>query len=216
MGKTILSPERKKAISKENIGKQIIFCEGMTEKYYLDYFISIIHKNKFTDIRVETESANGNAKKVLKFAEDFLEQEENNRKYQNYKKSLLFDCDAPKNIQTVINEMRASKREYVLLVSNYLFEVWLLMHFEIVNVKLTKRKIYEKLSSHLVNGYSKADAGIIREIIKQGNIGEAIKNASELSEQYRKSKKTIYRDIEQMNPFTNIHELIEQFMVEIS
>lgn len=140
MGKTTLSPERRKAIRKENIGKQIIFCEGMTEKHYLDYFINIIHKNKFTDIRVETESANGNAKKVLKFAEEFLRQEENNRKYLNYKKSLIFDCDAPKNIQTVIGEMRAPEREYALLVSNYLFEIWLLMHFEIVSVKLSKKK----------------------------------------------------------------------------
>ncbi len=216
MGKTILSPERKKAIKKVNIGKQIIFCEGMTEKHYLDYFINIINKNKFTDVRVETESANGNAKKVLKFAEEFLTQEENNRKYLNYKKSLIFDCDAPKSIKTVISEMQASEREYVLLVSNYLFEIWLLMHFEIVNVKLTKRKIYEKLSEYLANGYSKADAGIIREIIQQGNIEEAIRNATELTEIYRSAGKTIGRDIEQMNPFTNVHELIEQFMAEIS
>lgn len=216
MGKTILSPERKKAIKKVNIGKQIIFCEGMTEKHYLDYFINIINKNKFTDVRVETESANGNAKKVLKFAEEFLAQEENNRKYLNYKKSLIFDCDAPKSIKTVISEMQASEREYVLLVSNYLFEIWLLMHFEIVNVKLTKRKIYEKLSGYLANGYSKADSGIIREIIQQGNIEEAIKNATELTEMYKNAGNNIIRDIEQMNPFTNVHELIEQFMAEIS
>lgn len=67
-----------------------------------------------------------------------------------------------------------------------------------------------------MNGYRKADAGIIREIIQQGNVDEAIKNASELAEMYRNAGMTVDRDVEQMNPFTNVHELIEQFMVEIS
>ena len=216
LGKTTLSDERKKNIIKENIGRIIIFCEGPTEKYYLDYFANIINKSKYTDVHIETESANGNAKTVLNFAEKFLSQEENNRKYVNYGKSLIFDCDAPKNIQNVINEMQASDKKFTLLVSNYLFELWLLMHFEIVDKKLTKRKIYEKLSGHLVNDYIKADSGVIREIIANGSVEDAIKNAFNLVQLYESDGKTIEKNIIEMNPYTNVYKLIEQFMMEIS
>lgn len=218
MGRTELSVERKAAVNKEYIGKIIIFCEGMTEKYYLDYFVNILKKNKYTDIRVETESANGNSRKVLNFADDFLSLEKNNTKYSNYKKYLMFDCDSPKDIQTVIKDMRDSKRDYSLLVSNYLFEVWLLMHFEIVDRKLSKKKIYERLGSYLSHDYVKADQGIIREIITKDrtNVEDAISNAIDLCKRYEDDGKTIDTNIKDMNPFTNVHILIEQFMIEIS
>ena len=70
MGRTVLSPNRKVAIEKEYLGKIIVFCEGMSEKCYLDYFVSILTKNKYNDIRVETESADGNSRAVLNFAND--------------------------------------------------------------------------------------------------------------------------------------------------
>ncbi len=216
MGRTVLSPNRKVAIEKEYLGKIIVFCEGMSEKCYLDYFVSILAKNKYTDIKIETESADGNSRKVLDFANDFLDSEANNRKYSNYKKYLMFDCDAPTNIQTVIKDMLCSLKEYNLLVSNYLFEVWLLMHFEIVDTVRSKRKTYEKLESYLSNGYAKADTGIIREIINKGSVEDAIKNAQDLCDKYEAEGKTIELNIKDMNPYTNVHKLIEQFMLEIS
>ena len=102
MGMTKLSKKRKIEIQRQNIGKVIIFCEGETEKHYFDYFANIIDKNKYTDIEIRTECASGNANRVLNFANEFLDEEENNRKYTYYKKNLVFDCDAPKNIQAVI------------------------------------------------------------------------------------------------------------------
>jgi hypothetical protein len=216
MGRTKLSKERIVEVQKENIGKIIIFCEGMTEKNYMDYFADIINKNKYTDILIETESSNGNARNVLNFANSFLLEEANNRNYTHYNKYLVFDCDDPPNIQEVIKDMVLSDTEYSLLVSNFLFEIWLLMHFENVDKKLSKRKIYERLNTYLNKEYKKADPGIIREIIQIGSIEEAIKNCYELDEKYRLDKKTIINDITEMNPYTNVHKLIEQFMLEIS
>jgi len=102
MGRTLLSPERRSKIKKTNIGRVIIFCEGKTEKYYFDYFAEIIKKNKYTDIKVEIKTADGNAKTVLNYADNFLIEEKNNRKYSNYGKYLAFDCDDPTDIQEVI------------------------------------------------------------------------------------------------------------------
>ncbi len=158
------------------------------------------------------ESADGNAQTVLNCANDFLSSEDNNRKYKNHGKYLVFDCDAPPTIQTVINEAG----DYKLLISNHLFETWLLMHFEDVEIKLPKRKIHAKLSEYLCRKYSKGRKGITREIIINGDIGKAIDNAKVLVSKYEAEGKTIYTNIDEMNPYTNVYELIEQFMVEIS
>lgn len=102
MSRTILSPQRRSEIKKANIGRIIIFCEGKTEKYYFDYFAEIIKKNKYTEVEVVLETANGNAQSVLSCADSFMAKEENNRKYSNYGKHLAFDCDDPPDIQAVV------------------------------------------------------------------------------------------------------------------
>ena len=136
----------------------------------------------------------------------------NNRKYSTYGKYLAFDCDAPPDIQTVIS----AASEYELLISNHLFEIWLLMHFEDVNDKISKREIYRRLSSHLHDAYSKGHKGKTREIIQNGDVEKAIDNAGILEEKYKAEGKSMFANIKDMNPFTSVHRLIEQFMVEIS
>ena len=103
-----------------------------------------------------------------------------------------------------------------MLISNHLFETWLLMHFEDVDEKISKKEIYSRLSSHLHNTYSKGRKGKTREIVQNGDIEKAIDNARKLEHQYSDEGKNIFTDIRDMNPFTNVYRLIEQFMVEIS
>lgn len=216
LGRTILSPSRQKNIKNTNLGHMILFCEGLTEKYYFEYFIDIIEKNKFNDVRIEIESADGNSSRVLKFADEYLAIEDNNRKYSNYKKYLVFDCDAPPNIQKVIDKICLSENGYEMLVSNYLFETWLLMHFENVTEKISKEHIYRRLSEHLVNEYKKASAGLIREIIQNGSVEEAMKNAESLAEKYSQEGKNVCNSIGKMNPYTNVNILVEQLLAVIS
>ncbi len=212
MGKTKLSPQRLTQTKKINIGNIIIFCEGKTEKYYFDYFAEIINKNKYSDVEVVLESANGNAQAVLNYANEFMADEEHNKKFSNYGKYLAFDCDAPPDIQSVV--LKAAG--YELLISNYLFETWLLMHFENVENKISKREIYRRLSLYLHNNYSKGHKGKIREIVNNGNIEKAIDNARALEKRYMDEGKSILVNIKDMNPFTSVYKLIEQFMAEIS
>lgn len=122
MGRTQLSPQRLSATKKTNIGRIIIFCEGQTEKYYFDYFAEILKKNKYTDVEVILETANGNAQTVLNCANEFMADEDHNRKFNTYGKYLAFDCDDPPNIQAVV----VAATGYELLISNHLFETWLL------------------------------------------------------------------------------------------
>ncbi|WP_100489106.1 hypothetical protein [Sporolactobacillus pectinivorans] len=83
MGRIKLSPQRLTEIKRVNIGHVLIFCEGMTEKLYLDYFADIINENKYTDIQIETQTADGNSRTVYHFAERYLEQEGHNQRYSN-------------------------------------------------------------------------------------------------------------------------------------
>lgn len=212
MARTILQSSRHSNFRDANIGHMIIFCEGLTEKLYIEHFVSIINKNKFNDIIVEIESAEGNASRVLKYAESYLKLESNNRKYSNYKKYLIFDCDSPPNIQATINKMLESTNNYELLATNLLFETWLLMHFENVYDKVTKKDIYRKLSQHLHDNYEKANSGIIREIISNGSVEEALKNAEHLLAHYNQNGKNICKSIKDMNPYTNVNVLVEQIL----
>ncbi|MDQ2085217.1 RloB family protein [Herbivorax sp. ANBcel31] len=216
MGRTKLSPRRLVEFEKEYLGKILIFCEGKTEKNYFDYFVEIIKNNKYTDIKVEIQNVHGNSQTVYNYAEHFLSKEENNRKYMNYKKYLVFDCDDPPNIQSVILKILSSDTDYTLLVSNYFFEIWLLMYFEKVKFELRKNEISQKLNNHLSTNYKKGAKGIIREIILKGNVEKAIENAETLAKKYKSEGKTLSLNITEMNPYTNVHTLVKQLMMEIS
>ncbi len=221
--RTVLPPQRLKEIKKQNIGQILIFCEGSTEYNYMNYFAGIVSEkaDKFTNIVVELELAGGNARRVLKYAEKFMLNSDHNRKYSLYKKYLVFDCDAPKDIQSVINDSKKSDHEFELLVSNYVFETWLIMHYENISECLSKPKIYRKLEEYLTietytYGKKKNNKGIIRKIISNGDVDQAIQHARRIEEKYSKHGEGIYSTIKNMNPYSNVYKLIEQFMVEIS
>lgn len=211
----------------ENAGKLLIFCEGYTEYNYLNYFKRYIDNNlrmKYSDIAIETVNAEGNAMRVFHFAEQFLEKEENASNYQYHEKHLVFDCDAPDDIQSVIKQMRASENHYILDYSNLLFETWLVMHFQNLEPGKDgdKREIIKTLREYLsVAKYTskvKAAEGTIGKILgSNGNekIRAAVENAKQLERYWEKAGKEMDSDIVQMNPSVSIHRLVERLLDEI-
>lgn len=211
----------------ENAGKLLIFCEGYTEYNYLDYFKQYLDNNlhvKFSDIVIEPINTEGNAIHVFNYAEDFLNDDVNASKYLYYEKHLVFDCDAPKNIQEVITRMQGSSNHYILDYSNLLFETWLVMHFQNLKPegKNSKRDIMRLMCSYLgVQKYTakeKAAKGTIGKILgSNGNekIRAAIENAKLLEKHWKEEEKNISKDIAQMNPSVGIYNLIERFLDEI-
>jgi hypothetical protein len=216
LGRTVLSKERKTAFQEEYIGHILIFCEGLTEKIYFDYFVSILEKSKFDDIQVVIETASGNASRVYKYAQRYLTEEENNRRYTNHQKYLVFDCDAPENVQNIIQQAGESCENFRMLLSNKMFEIWLLMHFENVEQALSKGELKNHLSKYLNREYKKANEGVVREIISNGDVSAAIANAERLCRTYKESGKNISQNINEMNPFTNVYELVEQLVGRVS
>lgn len=211
----------------ENAGKLLIFCEGYTEYNYFDYFRNYINNNlhvKYSDVVIEPINAEGNAMHVYNFAEEFLEIEENASKYLHYEKHLVFDCDAPENIQEVITLMKDSENDYILDYSNLLFETWLVMHFQNLEPDgdNSKRAIIKLQRDYLgVTKYTKkmkASKGTIGEILgSNGNekIRAAIENAKSLEKHWRDIGKDMDKDITQMNPALDIYRLIERLLDEV-
>lgn len=199
-----------------NIGYLLIFCEGRTEENYLKYFSNIINRTKYNDIVIEINTASGNAMTVLNYANDFLSKEDNHRKYSNYEKYLVFDCDDPPNVQEVISNALKSENEYNLLISNPLFEIWLLMHLEDVSTPLSKKNIYKHMEYHLNledNTYikQKDNNGIIRKIINNESLKSAIDNAKTLESIYISKNKSFKSNISELNPYTNVHAWLNSF-----
>jgi len=211
--RTILLSAREKNTKDINIGHIILFFEGPTETYYFEHLTGIIKKNKYNDIEVEiADPAGGNSITVLNYADEYLLDDKNNTKYSNYIKYLIFDCDDKNvNTQDIINKVISSENSYEILVTNCAFEIWFLMHFEIVDAE-HNNKIIERLNSKLVHGYKKASKGIISEIVHNGSVKSAIENAKHLCNKYEHEGMNICNSIKEMNPYTNVHILVEQLL----
>lgn len=227
MGRLINGERRIINPKPENAGSLLIFCEGATEYNYLRYIKMYLENNlrtQYSNIVLESINAEGNAMQVYNYAEEFLKDEENARKYSLYEKHLVFDCDAPENIEEVFTKAVDSKNDYVIDYSNLLFETWLVMHFRILNPEEynSKRKMFEAMRDFLeIDNYDsteKAKFATIQKLLStNGNqrIRDAIKNANELKEYWKNHEKIVPRDIKVMNPSVSIHDLIERLLDEI-
>ena len=211
----------------ENAGSILIFCEGKTEYNYLNYFKRYLEAHQVEFSRIELEeplNAEGNAMRVYKYAEDFLADEENRRKYELFEKHLVFDCDAPEDIEAVLKLMKSSEHDYIINYSNLLFETWLVMHFFILSPEEDNSQdvIFEKMRNILDVVYygskEKASEGTIATILStDGNarIRQAIKNAESLKEYWEENAKNPFDDIKEMNPSVSVHMLVERLLDEI-
>ncbi|OPZ87708.1 MAG: hypothetical protein BWY74_03337 [Firmicutes bacterium ADurb.Bin419] len=69
---------------------------------------------------------------------------------------------------------------------------------------------------HLHGDYIKGHKGKTREILQNGSVGKAIDNAKVLEQRYETEDKSIFSNIKDMNPYTSVYKLVEQFLIEVS
>lgn len=227
MSKLTRNTKRETDVKKEHIGNLIIFCEGNTEYNYFNYFCEYIRTNTtdpYANIELIPINTKGNARKVFKYANDFLDIEGNSQKYSNFEKHLVFDCDAPKDIQDVINDMKSSLNNYHLDYTYYAFETWLVMHYYDLTPKSKyKNKKLRSLMKDILDtvdytSTEKADEATIKKILaSDGNekVKKAIENAKTLAKHFEDEGNSIFDDVKAMNPSTNVHLIIERIMDEI-
>lgn len=213
-------------VRQEKAGKLLLFCEGATEYNYFYYFKKYIDNNthaRTSDVVIEPINVEGNAKLVYEYAENFLQDEENARKYLHYEKHLIFDCDAPEDIQDVLLLMSESANEYVLSFSNLLFETWLAMHFQDLEPGgENEKKIYDTICQCLgileYGSKEKVAEGTIGQILgsnRNERIRAAIKNAKTLEMHWKESDKDYKKHITEMNPTAEVYKLVERLLDEV-
>lgn len=214
-----LSQERKISHKKQFLGKVIIFCEGTTEFNYFNYFkVKLDSKrNKYINLELEPiDVAGGGAISIFYKVNEFLENPVNH-KYQYHEKVIVFDLDDPKKRELMTKtliEMLKSDYGFTLLYSYKSFEVWLLMHLLEVTLPMTKRQLKEKIREQLnITRYIKSSKGMISKILHdESNVKNAIENAKNLDKKYREENLKIISSYKEMNPFTNVHKLVEEIL----
>jgi hypothetical protein len=144
-----------------------------------------------------------------------IESPENRLKYRDHDKALVFDLDKPDDIRAVLLEIKADGR-FDMYCSNLCFEVWLLMHFGPVSGKCSTDEMKDRLSRHLGGApyTKKADEDIPR-VLKKGSIPAAIQNAEKraaLSPHLNLTEGPIPEGVKDIQPYTNVHELVKRLM----
>ena len=183
-------------------GKILIFCEGSTEFNYFEYLNNYLKNNvksRYSELvieQIETIDTKGNAQNVFNYAETFLGTNDNARKYSLYEKHLVFDCDDPKDIQSVIQQMKDSVNDYILDYTCLLFETWLVMHFMHLRVTDNVKKL-------AIISYMREHLGISR---YKSKIKAAPGTENDCAYDI---------DVKEMNPSTNVHLLVEVILDEI-
>jgi hypothetical protein len=140
------------------------------------------------------------------------------------KKWAVFDIDdAGKNEKTQENFHQAfeiaDQQQIQIAWSNEVFELWLLLHFQDVDVAtpLGREQVYEKLSeaarkhpgwSEFV--YEHGNAGIIDCVIKTGNEAQAMRRAEKLDVYYKE------KSVLASNPCTKVYQLIRDLRTLIN
>jgi len=174
--------------------KVLIFVEGKSEEIYFQFLRQKLRLANVVIKPVVLSNAGINwvekAKLMMK----------NNKKYRVDKDTdiyVVFDKDEFSNNELQKMEKSAKMANINIGLSNIMFEVWLLAHFQNLQSQyIPKNILLEKLSFHLDKKYKKADTDILEMIVDKYE--NAIHKARDVSK------------IDFQNQSTNLGEIIDK------
>ncbi|MEK5334205.1 MULTISPECIES: RloB family protein [Bacillati] len=173
----------------------LIYCEGETERIYFEQ-LRILKRSKTVSVKI---------KNVKRSAIKLAQHAFRDSSYQYFDEVwIVFDKDDLTDKQLDEVNMFCEEKNIHIAYSNEAFELWLLLHFEEVDVseKYPRAVLNNKMEEHLgVTRYfrHKADESIIAPIALLHEV--AIKNCAEMMS----LRTTENRD----NPYCNIHDMIQ-------
>lgn len=187
-----------------------IFCEGQTERIYLEHFENRIYNVSIVPVNTKHTDAVG----IVKYAEKYIrnvqmDQELGDRGY------CVFDSD-PKsnpNIQEAFEIIsRCRKKGLYCIFSNPCFEVWFVMHFREAPYGYDADKMKKCLKRILQDEYPNYSETVdIYEFLKDRQ-ETALKRSIALHKSQEQIHKTVYSH--ECNPYTDIFEFMK-YMDEI-
>lgn len=187
---------RRKSKGKPNPQQLHIYCEGESEKLYLDNIRKLIGTKKRQKLVVKSERKQG----MTLF--NYVKNRYKNHDYKVTPVNIVLVIDKD---DTPINELEHLKKKcleegYLLVYSNACFELWLLLHFEKVNHFTTRDSLRNMLSTKLGKKYKKTNESIFEQIVK--NYNTAMINSKDMIDSIPDFKK---------NPYTNMGELLNKY-----
>jgi len=157
-----------------------VFCEGKTEKSYVEY----LRAKYRLPVKIIPEIVGSNINDRL--ISSHISKKENHPKDKIF---LLYDADVDEVLQR-LQQIKNAK----LLASNPSIELWFLLHYKNQTANITEEDCIRQLSNRNRNTYKK---GIIDEILKR-------RLESKQKEACHRAKKTVLFN----NPSTNIFKFI--------
>lgn len=173
----------------------LIYCEGETERIYFEQ-LRILKRSKLVSVKI---------KNVKRSAIKLAQHAFRDSSYQYFDEVwVVFDKDDLTEKQLEEVNVFCEEKDIHIAYTNEAFELWLLLHFEVVDVseKYPRAVLNNKMEEHLgVTQYfrHKADESIIAPIALRHEV--AIRNCSKMMS---------FRNTESReNPYCNIHDMIQ-------
>jgi hypothetical protein len=180
-----------------------IFTEGKeTEvKYFKSKKEEVETKIRRRNIKIK--GIGDNALNIVEYALDFIKKEDIELDIDEF--WVVFDKDDyEKQFDNAINRAKANKLK--VAYSNECFELWFLLHFNLLTSPINRKDYFKKLDKEIkkINrrGYNKNLKNVFSLIKNKEK--EAIKNAKKLINIHKNEKSFLRK-----NPSTTVHLLIE-------
>jgi len=178
-----------------------IFCEGKTEKAYLDNVRCIERIRRLTIIPrvLEHRNADGILDDAIRF--------KNNKK--DFQKgdliACIFDRDSNTNDQLTYAKSKADREGIQISFSNPCFEYWILCHYDYIPGPIEKDNIISLINKKSGSEYEKADSELYTKT--KDKIVTAHINAERIKNKHLNNKTTLIS--RESNPITLVFELIK-------
>ncbi len=173
----------------------LIVCEG--ERTEPNYFIGLEKSLPKGILSIEIVGTGFNTLEVVKEAIQRRDKEKYDFVW------AVFDRDSfPAERYNAAIQL-AKKEGIEPAYSNEAFELWYLLHFEFLNVGISRNLYWDKLSVYFGKEYKKNDEKVYELLQAKGNQAQAIRFAKKLLE----GSKDVPANC---NPSTNVHSLVSQ------
>jgi hypothetical protein len=181
----------------------LIVCEGTkTEPQYFQSFKTIL--SPYT-LDIETI---GTAKNTLGVVETAIQRKAtSSKKYDSVWAVFDRDSFSERNFNNAIKKAQANNIKCAW--SNEAFELWYILHFQYVDMRISRKDYPQRITSQLEKQlpkfrYEKNNPEMYALLAKYGNQKQAVAWAKKLEKQYTGN------NFAQHNPCTHVHALVEE------
>ncbi len=186
----------KKKPIKPGIG---IYCEGESEEQYFKMLKQKYHATNVQTAKLEIKAMSKSGEALINAAV----QQAKVAKRQLTQIYVVFDRDDKTDAEIRHCQKLAAKKGIKILFSSVCFEIWILMHFQVISRPYEKQELFKLLSGrkYFNQPYVKFKGTAYNDYLWD-RVGMAVAHADQLSiEQTR---------MDHDNPYTNLHDGVKQ------